>query len=114
MITLEALRQYGADTATGMNRCMNNEGFYLRLVNLALADKNFDKLAAALEAGDGKAGFEAAHALKGVLGNLSLTPLVEPVSALTELLRSGGSTEEAAALSRELFDRKADLARLCE
>ena len=34
------------------------------------------------------AAFEAAHALKGVLGNLGLTPLYEPVAEMTECLRS--------------------------
>ena len=43
----------------------------------------------ALEKKDLNAAFDAAHALKGVLGNLSLTPLVEPTSEMTELLRAG-------------------------
>jgi len=114
MMTLETLRQFGADTATGMGRCMNNEAFYLRLVNLALSDKNFDKLAQSLNAGDTHAAFEAAHALKGALGNLSLTPLYDPASALTELLRDNGSLEEAARLSEEIFRQKEALAKLAE
>ena len=35
-----------------------------------------------------KEGFKAAHALKGVSGNLSLTPLYEKVVEITELLRA--------------------------
>ncbi len=89
MLTLEGLRTYGANVQEGLGRCMNNEGFYLRLVGMALADPHFAELQNAVAAGDLKKGFEAAHALKGVLGNLSLTPLYNPVSEITELLRSG-------------------------
>ena len=41
------------------------------------------------EAGDKAAAFEMAHALKGVLGNLALTPIYKPLSEMTELLRAG-------------------------
>ena len=88
MITIDTLQQFGADTRQGLERCMNNEAFYLRLVNMGLDDKNFDKLKQAVRAGDRKAAFEAAHALKGVMSNLSLTPLCERVAELTELLRA--------------------------
>ena len=99
MITIEALKECGVDVADGLKRCMNNEGFYLRLVNMALADGNFDKLREAVEAGDRKAAFEAAHALKGVLGNLSLTPLYRSASDITELLRADSDADYAALVS---------------
>ena len=86
-MTLDALRAYGANTAEGVARCMNNEPFYLRMVAMALADKNFDALRAAVDAGDVTAAFEAAHALKGSIGNVSLTPIYRPLCELTELLR---------------------------
>ena len=54
---------------------------------MGLADANFGKLREAMAAGDAKAAFEAAHALKGAIGNLSLTPLYNPISELTERLR---------------------------
>ena len=85
MLTIEKLRAYGANVDEGMGRCMNNEAFYLRLVNMAADDGGFEKLRAAMESGDRKESFEAAHALKGMLGNLSLTPVSRPASELTEL-----------------------------
>ena len=87
MLTIEALKNYGANTDEGMARCFNNEAFYLRVVGMGLADANFDRLKDAMAAGDATAAFEAAHALKGSIGNLSLTPIYQPVSELTELLR---------------------------
>lgn len=89
MLTIESLRSFGADVNEGLGRCMNNEGFYLRMVRMACADGNFEKLEKAVEENNLTAGFEAAHALKGVLANLSLTPLSGPVSELTERLRAG-------------------------
>ena len=89
MLTIEKLRAFGANVDEGVARCMNNEGFYLRMVNMAIDDRgSFEKLYAAAEADDRKACFEAAHALKGMLGNVALTPLFEPASELTELLRA--------------------------
>ena len=99
MLTIEMLKKFGADTEDGLKRCMNNEAFYLRLVNMGLADRNFDRLAAAVEAGRAGEAFEAAHALKGVMGNLSLTPLYEPLSKLTEALRG---KDEMVDVSSEL------------
>jgi HPt (histidine-containing phosphotransfer) domain-containing protein len=86
-MTLDALRAYGANTGEGLSRCMNNEPFYLRMVAMALADKNFDALTAAINAGNATAAFEAAHALKGSIGNVSLTPIYKPLCELTEQLR---------------------------
>ena len=89
MLTIDKLREYGANIEEGLARCMNNEAFYLRLVNMAIDDAGFGKLQAAVEAENTKESFEAAHALKGMLGNLALTPLSEPASEMTELLRAG-------------------------
>lgn len=88
MLTTETLRSFGANVEEGLGRCMNNEAFYLRMVRLSLADGNYDKLVRAAEENDLDAAFEAAHALKGVLANLALTPLSVPTSELTELLRA--------------------------
>jgi hypothetical protein len=87
MITIDKLQQFGADTREGLGRCMNNEAFYLRLVNMGLTDKNFAGLEEAVRQGDRKAAFEAAHALKGVMANLALTPIYNPISEMTEALR---------------------------
>ena len=81
------LNAYGANVEEGLRRCLNNEEFYLRLVRKAAADASFQKLYEALAAGDISAAFEAAHALKGAMGNLALTPIYLPVAELTEILR---------------------------
>lgn len=113
MLTIDALRQAGVNTQDGLSRLMNNEAFYLRLVNMALDDGSFDKLASAVSDGDRKAAFEAAHALKGVMGNLSLTPLYEKVSEITELLRADKDADYELLVQQVLRQRD-ELIRLRE
>lgn len=112
MLTIDALTNWGADTAEGLSRCFGNEALYLRLVKMVPAEKNFDLLAAAVNSGDTKAAFEAAHALKGVLGNLSLTPMYDVSAEMTELLREGAEADYAAMLA-VLLEQKEALAAIC-
>ena len=112
MLTLDALKAYGANVDEGMSRCMNNEQFYFRLIGMGLADPSFDRLEAALDSGDVKAAFEAAHALKGVLGNLALTPMYTPASKLTELLRTGTEADYAPYL-QEIRSQREKLKAIC-
>ena len=113
MLTVKALAEYGADTKQGLTRCMNQEAFYLKLVRMAASDPQWEKLRPAIESGSCREAFEIAHALKGVYGNLALTPLYEPICELTERLRNGEAIdvdplltmiEEAAKTLRRLTE----------
>ena len=86
-MTIDDLKAYGANVEEGLGRCMGKEDFYLKLVSMVREDPGFDKLKAALDAHNLDDAFEAAHALKGVLGNVSLTPLYKPVSEISDLLK---------------------------
>ena len=99
MITIETLRDRGANVDEAMERCLNNEAFYLRLVDKALQDPSFDRLEEAIASGDLDKAFEAAHALKGVMANLALTPILTPVQEITELLRGRTQTDYAPLLA---------------
>lgn len=88
MLTLEQLADFGVDTKEGLARCMNNEGFYFKMLGMGLATDQFDKLEAALAEGRTDDAFEAAHALKGVLGNLAISPIYNPLAEMTEMLRA--------------------------
>ena len=111
MLTVEKLREYGADVDDGLKRCMGSEDLYLRLVNKILSEETFDKLQKSLEEKDLDAAFEAAHALKGVVGNLSLTPLAEKISEITELLRSRTDMDYSEILN-EILSLKTKLENL--
>lgn len=89
MLTIEKLNEFGVNTKEGLTRCMNNEKFYFKMLKMGLSSDQFDKLRAALADGKNDEAFEAAHALKGVLGNLALTPIYTPLAEMTEMLRAG-------------------------
>lgn len=99
MTVLKKLDGFGADTKEGIMRCAGNEALYLKLVNMVLSDKNFEALNKALNENDRNKAFEASHALKGVLSNLSLNPLSYPVSQLTELLRNNTDADYSIFLN---------------
>ncbi len=87
MLTVEKLRAFGANVEEGLQRCVGNETLYLALVKKAIRDPAYDQLREAAEKKDLDRGFEIAHALKGVTANLSLTPLCDLISGITELFR---------------------------
>ena len=111
MITIDALKNYGANVDEGLSRCMGNEALYLRLVSTIPAEEHFEKLKESIALGDLDSAFENAHALKGVTGNLSLTPLYEPLSRITELLRARTETDYSELIS-EIFSKRDEIAVL--
>ena len=113
MLTVKALQELGVNTQEGLARCLNNEQFYFRLVDKAIKDTSFEKLKEAVEAGDYKTGFELAHGLKGVIGNLSLTPVYKPVCEITELLRERTGTDYSKYLD-EILEARAGILALCD
>ena len=109
MLTVDALRKFGADIDEGVTRCMGKEDFYLMLVSKAVDDKRLTALEAQLREKDFAAAFETAHALKGMYANLSLDPLTKPVSEMTELLRNGTDTDYTMLLE----EAKSQFEKLC-
>ena len=110
MLTIQGLKDLGVNTDEGLARCLNNEAFYFRLINMALNDAAYDSLRASFDAGDDKKAFEDAHKLKGMLGNLSLTPIFDPVSELTEILRGNADGDKEALYAEIVKQRDALIA----
>ena len=104
-LTVNKLREFGANVEEGRQRCVNNEALYLRLVEKAILDPAFDSLREIPETGDLERGFEIAHALKGVTANLSLTPLFIPISEITELIRNRTETDYRPAVESIIAKR---------
>ena len=107
MITIESLKNKGTDTETGLARCLGNETLYLHLVKTALDDKKFVKLGEALNTDNFTKAFELCHALKGVIGNLSITPLYEILSEITEKLRNK-EADDYSKLYNEILKIRSD------
>lgn len=85
---LDALRAWGADVDGGMERIYADEEFYTKCLKLVWNDTHFTALDHAMAAKNYQDAFTEAHTLKGVTGNLSLTPLYKTLSDLTEKLRT--------------------------
>ena len=100
MLTIDNLKSLGANTDEGLARCLGKEDFYLRMVSMALADDGFERLRDAVSSGDLDEGFERAHALKGVLSNVSLTTLAESIIEMTEELRVRNEIDYSGLLDR--------------
>ena len=106
MISIESLKNSGCDVESGIKRCDGDSEFYLELVESALEESRYKKLEAQITAGDWKGAFESAHALKGVVMNLSLTPLSELACPLTELLRPQKPCDCSEILEKLVSARK--------
>ena len=113
MLTVDALKNYGADTATGLMRCMGNEALYLRLEGSMITEQGFNRFQAAYEEGDGEAAYSEIHALKGALGNLSITPLYDKACEINERLRADKSADYSE-LMNEFTALKEEFFKLCE
>ena len=61
--------------AEGIKRVMNNTKLYIKLLNMFKADTNLNTLYAYASVQDWEKAREAAHSLKGIAANLSLTEL---------------------------------------
>ncbi len=113
MITIDALKEYGANVDEGLSRCMGNEALYLKLVGTISSEDKFETLKESIDAKDLDTAFESAHALKGVVGNLSLTPLYDPLVQITELLRAREDTDYSELIT-EIINKKTELYNLCK
>ena len=107
MLTLEALNEFGADTESGLSRCLNKEDFYLSLVKKMAESDELDKLEGAIAENNLEAAFNAAHTLKGLAANLSLDPILKPASEMTEHLRNRDAADYGTYLEeiRKQWDK---------
>ncbi len=83
------LKEWGCDIDGAMSRFMNNEGMYLSFLDRVKNDSLFNKLLSSVKENDIKEAFNNAHTLKGILGNMGLTPMYEPTCEIADSLRIG-------------------------
>ena len=83
------LEAAGIDVASALERMMGSEALLERLLGKFLDDPQYSALRAALEAGDAERAVSAAHTLKGVCGNLSMTDLYGLFTRQVDALRAG-------------------------
>jgi HPt (histidine-containing phosphotransfer) domain-containing protein len=78
----------GVDADGAIARFMGNEALFEKFFYRFAEDKCFSDLEAAIAADDCDGAFRAAHTLKGVCANLSMTELARLASEQTEYLRA--------------------------
>lgn len=86
---LEKLRNWGCDVNAAMERFLDDVELYRSCLEMATEDSAIMELQSALQEGNVKAAFDAAHTLKGVLANLGLTPMYDRIVQIVEPLRAG-------------------------
>jgi hypothetical protein len=75
-------------------RFLDDKDLYCNFVRQVAEEESFPLLGEAIAKADAKAAFEKAHELKGVLANMSLTPLFNTVVEIVEPLRGGRELQE--------------------
>ena len=98
---IEQLHAMGCDTVQALERMAGDEEFYVECLREAVENPGFAGLEKALAARDTQAAFDCAHALKGVLGSVGLTPMYVKAAEIVEPLRQGrqdGLEEKLAQL----------------
>lgn len=91
----------GIDTASALERMMGNEALLERFLKRFLDDTNFETLKKAIAENDQEAALTAAHTLKGLCGNLSMTVLFDLFTRQVAAFR-GGDWAGAAAMMEDI------------
>lgn len=102
MDLITELKELGVNTEEALGRFMNNSGLYVRMLGKFPAAVSDADVPAHFEAKDYETAVSTAHTLKGVTGNLSLTPLFKAYTDIVALLREG-NPEKAEAILKEIL-----------
>ena len=95
MTVKELYAQIGGDYQGALAR-LRADRLLTRFVIKLMNDDSADAVTSSWAAGDEEGTFAAAHTVKGVAGNLSLTELADLSSQITEALRPGNEALRAS------------------
>ncbi len=84
---MDALSNWGADTEGALARFMEDEELFAVCFSTFMEDTCVANLQTSLQKKDYVAAYESAHALKGVSGNMGLSPIYRATSHVAESLR---------------------------
>jgi hypothetical protein len=87
MSLINSLKELGADTDDGLKRFMNNSSLYEKMLGKLPKHVRELEVMPYFESHDYQKALENAHTLKGVMGNLSITPLYVAYTDIVALLR---------------------------
>lgn len=102
MSLTEKLKEYGVNVAEALERFMGNEAIYEKTLKKFPAAAESHTVVEYIKSGDSKTAVANAHTLKGVTGNLSMTPLYTAYVEIVNLLRAGENDKALAELEKIL------------
>lgn len=105
---LTELQAYGVDVQDGLRRFVNNAALFEKMLKKFPAAAEQLPVETRFESGDLDAALADAHTLKGMTGNLSLTPLYEAYTEIVALLRAN-DPEKARALLTGILPVQQDI-----
>lgn len=100
-MTKETAIAAGIDYEQGVQRFVGNVAMYEKYLNRFHEDTNYSMMKEALEKNELEDAFKYAHALKGLVGNLSMNHFYKNIVALVEELRAG-NLEKGKSLMSEI------------
>lgn len=98
---LEKLSELGTDVREGLSRFMENEPLYVRCLKKFPAQAELCTLHDDLANQNYEAAVQSAHTMKGLTGNLSITPLYTRYSEIVARLRAG-ETQGVGSIESEI------------
>ena len=117
----EKLAAWGATPQAAIHRLLDDEPMYISLLKQLLQSQDAQRLSSCIAGMDYSSAFGLAHQLKGSALTLSLLPLCDPLTCLTDLLRpyyQGRSTapspKEREAVEDALHQFSAGWKQFCE
>jgi len=102
MSLLNELENLGVDVNDALKRFMNNSSLYEKMLGKLVATVKNMEVMSFLDSGDTEKATANAHTLKGVMGNLSITPLYEAYNEIVALLR-GNEPDKAKSVLEDIL-----------
>ncbi|MDR2942130.1 MAG: Hpt domain-containing protein [Treponema sp.] len=93
------------DFEDGLKRVMNNRAFYVKMLVKFKDDPNIKNLENALTANDYEKAQIAAHTLKGLSGNLSLTELFKQSREIETQIKAKSVTPDQLGILKDVYNQ---------
>ena len=101
----QSLIDNNVDLKNAMARFVNNEALYLSFLKKFPDDSNFCAILPNLESKNYDEAYKAAHALKGIAGNLGINSVFEPNNELLTLLKGNTEGADISAEAMAIYER---------
>ena len=109
MDLISELDALGVNTKEAIERLNNNSAFYVKMLGKFAGELDNHPVMPYLESGDYESAVTHAHTLKGLTGNLSVTPLYKAYTEIVALLRAN-EPEKAKQLMADTLPIQSEIA----